>query len=132
MSSEVLACFIVLILKHFYVECMLQTEEQTVRKSVYLDEVGLYHSVNHGIFTVSVFLASFQVSLLDCFIAGFADFMIHYHIDYIKAQANACLKCSSQTRSGLLIRSRYYFYLLVGDQCLHFLTYVALISWAFA
>ena len=84
---ETLAVLLVLQIKHWYADFYIQTYDQTVKKGLYLNPVGLSHSIDH-IWTslVVLFIASFFTSIAVwailpvCIIEG----IIHYHIDWVK------------------------------------------------
>lgn len=84
---ESLILMMLLQVKHYVADFVIQTYAQTVRKGIYKDPVGISHSVDHSIGSLIVlFLASFIVPLslplviLLCLIEG----AIHYHIDWTK------------------------------------------------
>ena len=69
--------------KHWYIDFVNQTMEEVEHKGIYLDWLGVKHSVKHGVITaLCIWLVSSDVYLA-C-ILGTVDFLIHYHVDYIK------------------------------------------------
>lgn len=84
MISLVIIKLLLLQIKHFLVDYLLQTDEQIKTKGSYGNLTGLSHSFYHGLFTAVVFFpftdSMFALSL------GLLDFIIHYHIDYVKTK----------------------------------------------
>ena len=87
--------FVILILfqiKHWYIDFVNQSNEEVAHKGIYLDWVGMKHSVKHGIATflimTTVILANgidyVNLSIIGAGIIGFIDFITHYHIDWCK------------------------------------------------
>lgn len=75
--------------KHWYADFFIQTYDQTVKKGLYGDPVGISHSLDHMLWTVialavfSIFYPLDPVLILSvAIIEGFA----HYHIDYVKVK----------------------------------------------
>ena len=72
--------------KHYLVDFVLQTDEEIQHKGIYLDWKGLQHSVKHG---VGTFLVLWTVTGWEniefAVILGFLDLVLHYDIDWIKA-----------------------------------------------
>lgn len=74
-------------LKHWYADFWIQTYNQTVCKGIYGNPIGISHTLDHVIGTLVVLIfASFFISLSPIMILfiGFLDFILHYHIDYVK------------------------------------------------
>lgn len=84
MITLVIVKLLLLQVKHFLVDYLLQTEEQIRTKGTYLDLTGMSHSFYHGLFTSVVFFPFTNVSF--AFMVGLLDFVIHYHIDYVKTK----------------------------------------------
>lgn len=116
---ETLAVLLVLQIKHWYADFYIQTYDQTVKKGIYLNPVGLSHSIDH-IWTslVALFIASFFTSITIwailpvCIIEG----MIHYHIDWVKVHYGSKDMCKPLfwNQFGL-------------DQLAHQVTYLAMV-----
>jgi hypothetical protein len=73
-----------LLLKHWYVDFVQQTSEHIQHKGTYGHPKGIEHSLWHGLYTALIFflVLSFEEAVL----LGLADFVLHYHIDYVKIQ----------------------------------------------
>lgn len=84
---EILFLFLLLQIKHYYADFVIQTYQQTVRKGIYRDLVGISHSIDH---VWSSFVVLFIFSLFHPLSAGtillvaVVEGIIHYHIDWIK------------------------------------------------
>lgn len=115
------ALFIMLLLqiKHYYADFVIQTYAQTVRKGIYRDPVGISHTVDHIIGSLVVlFLASLFIpmSLPIMVVLCFAEGVIHYHIDWTKVHYG----CKDNTKP--------LFWNQFGlDQLAHQITYIAMI-----
>ena len=106
-----------LFIKHFIVDFVLQTQEEVDHKGTYLDWRGVKHSVKHGVGTLLVLWgigAEFEYS---CLFAA-ADFLIHYHVDWLKMNAS----------KHLTPRDHAFWAWLGFDQALHHLTYVMFVA----
>ena len=114
---DILLLIILFVIKHFIIDFVLQTQEEVKHKGTYLDWRGVRHSVKHGIGTVIVLWsigAGFELS----WTYGLADFLIHYHIDWLKVHA-----------SKHLTPADHQFWVWLGfDQTLHYLTYILFIA----
>lgn len=72
-----------LFVKHWYIDFVNQTEEEVKGKGIYGNRAGLEHSIKHGIATVLIF-SFFVWEIETAFILGVIDFVVHYHVDYVK------------------------------------------------
>lgn len=86
---EILLLMFLLQAKHWYADFFIQTYDQTVKKGLYGDPVGISHSLDHMLWTlIALLIFSFihpiepvmilTISILE----GFA----HYHIDWFKVK----------------------------------------------
>ena len=74
---------LLLLIKHYVVDFLLQTDEMVKGKGVYGNPKGILHSLQHAIGTLLIaffFLAHPSMWL----ILPLIDFVTHYHIDWIK------------------------------------------------
>jgi hypothetical protein len=86
---EILALLLLLQIKHWYADFKIQTYMQTVKKGVWLDPVGMSHTLDH-IWTTMVCLMVFSLfhpvaagtMVLVAVLEGF----YHYMIDYTKVK----------------------------------------------
>jgi hypothetical protein len=116
---EILALLLLLQIKHCYADFYLQTYQQTVKKGVWGDPIGISHTVDHMycsaiailIFSFFVFVNAFYV-IAAVLIEG----ITHYLIDY------------SKVKYGSKDNTKPIFWTQFGlDQLAHQLTYVWMI-----
>lgn len=116
---EVLFLMLMLQVKHYYADFVIQTYAQTVRKGIYRDPVGISHSLDHILGSMIVLLvANFFVpfSLAFMVILCFVEGILHYHIDWAKVHFG----CKDNTKP--------LFWNQFGmDQLAHQVTYLAMI-----
>jgi hypothetical protein len=116
--NTVLVVLLLLTIKHFVVDFLLQNKFQWSNKGTYGHPGGLLHAGLHGVGTALCLYAFDWQHIL--FFAGF-DAVIHYHIDWAKMNINA--------RMGWTATTHEQFWWLLGlDQFLHSLTYLAIIG----
>ena len=132
-----LLCF-----KHFLGDGVLQTSYQYINKAKFMHPGGLIHAGIHGLFTMPAILIGLIVTaphmpqLLALWLAvslGITDMIVHYTIDYGKENLTRGYGWIKVGHGGpdepvLSIYNTRYFWALVGDQCLHFATYLALMA----
>ena len=116
---EPLILLALLQIKHCYADFVLQTYIQTVKKGVWLDPIGVSHSLEHMISTLVVlFVASYFIELSPILVVIIAiiEMIVHYLIDYSKVKYG----CKDQTNP--------IFWTQFGlDQLLHQLTYLVMV-----
>ena len=78
----VMLALLLLQVKHWYVDFVMQTPEMVAGKGIYGNPTGVLHSAQHGLATF-VILAFFTNPFLAAVLA-LADFVTHYHIDWYK------------------------------------------------
>jgi len=114
---QILALITFFIGKHFIADFLLEFPYQWQNKGTYAHPGGIIHAVIHGVFTfigVGIFPG---VPLEFAFICASIDMIIHYHIDWLKMNANEFFGWSTNTHNE--------FWILLGlDQFLHYLTYM--------
>jgi hypothetical protein len=106
---------VLLQIKHWYIDFVNQSDEEVKHKGIYLNWLGVKHSVKHGLATFVIFFifVEFPVAL----IIGLIDFLLHYHIDWIKM------------RFGNRDFGTKAFWAQLGlDQLAHQLTYLGIIA----
>ena len=106
--------FLALVIKHFVIDLGMQPYMGTRNKHVYLGN-GHRHYLEHAIGTA--FVALWFVPYFAIVIAVL-DYVLHWHIDYSKHHINRWLQLEPRTE--------YWWWLIVGDQIAHMLTYYAL------
>lgn len=113
-------------LKHAVADFYLQSAYQYLNKRQYGHPGGIVHSAIHAALTPLVYLV-IAPSLLLAFGIAASEFLLHYHIDWLKEQITH--------RNGWTAQDRGFWYALGADQLVHGLTYLvivgALIAYAF-
>jgi hypothetical protein len=118
-EALILAAIAALQVKHLIFDFLLQRPYQFRNKGTYGHPGGILHAGLHALGTVPCLLIlppPFGVGL--AIVVG--EFILHYHIDWTKAQIERWLNLSPE-RSG-------HFFLLGTDQLLHQLTYVGIVA----
>ena len=116
--NTMLVILVILHIKHWYADFVIQTYKQTVHKGIYRDPVGISHSLDHtcasliALGILSLFLPMSAALIIPlCIIEG----ILHYHIDWIKV------------RYGCKDNTKPLFWNQFGqDQLAHQLTYIAM------
>jgi hypothetical protein len=86
---EILLLLLLLQIKHWYADFVIQTYMQTVKKGVWLNPIGISHSVDHiwGTLTVLLILNFFvPIPVWIILIIALAEGIIHYFIDFVKVK----------------------------------------------
>jgi hypothetical protein len=107
-----------LFVKHWYIDFVNQSPAELEGKGTYGNLRGLMHAVKHGVVTgliVSLFVYNFEVAV----IIGFVDFVLHYHIDWLKSRINR--------RYNYTVDNPKFWAWFGADQLAHSLTYVFLV-----
>lgn len=125
-----LELLVLLIIKHFVVDALLQTPYQYLNKGKFLHMGGVLHAALHGIGTGLVFMNHSIPIMINAMIL---DAIIHYFIDFGKVNITKKYQWSEYiddkiNKPYLKIYSNHFFIAIVLDQCLHFLTYVLLVQ----
>lgn len=109
--------------KHFLFDFVFQSDWQVRNKGHYGHPGGLVHSGLHAAGTLAVMILAVllgPISILAALLVAAADFIIHYHIDWSKAQFSRRMK---------LTPDRHAFWIALGaDQAAHQLTYLGLMA----
>jgi len=116
----ILAAVALLMLKHTVADFYLQTPYQYLNKGKYGHPGGVLHSGIHTALTPLVYLILVPGSLLIAGAIALAEFLLHYHIDWLKEQVTQ--------RNGWTAQDRGFWLALGTDQLLHGLTYIAIIA----
>ena len=105
-------------IKHFIADFLMQFDYMLREKGIYGAIGGVHHALVHASWTFLILV--FLCSNVNTIIAlSFADFVLHYHIDWFKQRLN----------KGLTSADRMFWVWLGADQALHYLTYVGIISY---
>jgi len=109
-----------LLLKHAVADYYLQTPYQYRNKGTYGHLGGLLHAGLHVLFTLPVFLIIAPISLLAGALIVAGEFVVHYHVDWIKEQF--------VKRNRLTSENATYWQAMGTDQLAHGLTYVLIVA----
>ena len=110
----------ILLGKHVVADYYVQMTFMVKGKHKYGAWGGIAHSGVHGLLTALCFTPFVSVS--SAFILGLLDFILHYHIDYVKSNYSI--------RNPMQPSEQRYWIVHGTDQLLHILTYVFLV-WLF-
>ena len=113
-----LAGLALLLAKHFLCDFVLQTARHVEFKGIYGHPAGIEHSAIHLAGTVPC-LWLLGVRLLPLALIAAAEFVIHYHEDWLKEQI--------VRRNGWTPTDRAFWLALGADQLVHNATYLAMI-----
>lgn len=86
---ETLLFLLLLQIKHYYADFVIQTYAQTVRKGIYRDLCGISHSIDHVWTTLTaLFIFGFFHTINPVLMITVAviEGLAHYHIDWIKVR----------------------------------------------
>ena len=113
-----LAALVFFQLKHLVADYVLQTGWMLRDKAAYGGPGGLVHAGIHVLLSapILVWLGGGLVTVSGLLLA---EFLLHYHIDWVKARLSL--------RAGLQVHERRYWIAHGADQSLHQLTYVGIL-----
>ena len=86
---EILLLLLLLQIKHWYADFKIQTYMQTVKKGVWLDPIGVSHTVDHiycSLIALLIFSFVHPLSVSATLIIAFTEGIYHYLVDYIKVK----------------------------------------------
>ncbi len=115
-----LAAVAVLMLKHTLADFCLQTPYQYLNKGQYGHPGGLLHAFIHVALTPLVYLVLVPGSLLIAAAIAAGEFILHYHIDWLKEQIIH--------RNNWTTQNPGFWYALGTDQLVHGLTYLLIVA----
>lgn len=71
--------------KHWYIDFVNQSNEEVASKGIYGDQLGMNHSIKHGVGTmIAIMLVTGPQYLFYIVMLGMLDAVVHYHIDWVK------------------------------------------------
>ncbi len=117
-ALAVIAALVLLQLKHLFCDFFFQTPRQLAMKGQYGHPAGLGHAGLHVVGSLPIFML-LPVSLPAAGAVLAAEFIAHYHIDWLKAEIG--------TRTGWTVRDRQYWRGFGVDQYAHQITYLAMV-----
>lgn len=104
-------------LKHFLCDFVLQTQTQAQKKGIYAHFAGISHAGTHAIGSIPALLI-LGADLRAIVILLIAEFLVHYHTDWLKAHTDRKRAAAGQD---------HVFWMMFGaDQLIHQLTYIAM------
>jgi hypothetical protein len=106
---------ILLFVKHWYVDFVLQTQTMINSKGIYGSAYGILHALQHSAFTLCLLLLA-TTPLLAVVLATI-DGLVHYHIDWAKMNYG----CSD-------IQNPKFWNHLGLDQLAHAVTYITIVG----
>jgi hypothetical protein len=86
---EILALLTLLQIKHWYADFKIQTYMQTVKKGVWLNPIGISHTMDHiwcSLVALFVFSLIFPINVSLIIPIVFVEGILHYAIDFTKVK----------------------------------------------
>jgi hypothetical protein len=121
-SQSVLLLLLLLQVKHFLFDFVLQTPYQLRNKGTYGHPGGILHSGLHVLGTALVLPVVMPATGLWIWVLA-GEFVVHYHIDWCKEQI---------TRRWSKGNGPFFWWMIGLDQLLHQFTYLAIAAILFA
>jgi hypothetical protein len=115
----VLAALLVLQVKHFIADFVLQTPYQFLNKGKYGHPGGMVHAGIHALGSMLAFLIITPSAPLGAAIV-IGEFIVHYHIDWLKER-------TVKVNRWVFPQSEFW-WTFGADQALHQATYVAIVA----
>ena len=115
-----LAAVAVLMAKHALADFYLQTPYQYLHKGTYGHSGGFLHAAIHVALTPLVYLVLVPGSLLLVGAIALGEFLVHYHVDWLKEQF--------VRQNDLTTQSPGFWHALGTDQLIHGLTYLLIVA----
>lgn len=114
----ILLTLVLLQIKHWYIDFVNQSNQEVASKGIYGDRQGINHSAKQGLGTVlAVWITVGTPYLIFAVICGIIDFVVHYHVDWLK-----------MNYGNRDIKTPQFWNHLGLDQMAHQLTYI-FIAW---
>jgi hypothetical protein len=118
---EILTLLLLLQIKHCYADFVLQTYMQTVKKGVWMDPIGISHTLDHiycSLIALLVFSLFVPLSAVSILLVSLVEGVIHYLVDYTK------VKYGSKDNTKPLFWTQFGI-----DQLAHQATYLAMVAY---
>lgn len=116
--EPVLLAMLIFQIKHFLCDFALQTANQVRNKGRYLHMGGITHAGLHVLGSIpALLILSHAPALIGALLV--AEFLIHYHTDWAKAQVDRALRLNDT--------NSLYWTIFGSDQLIHQLTYIGMI-----
>lgn len=108
-----LAIVLMLTIKHFVADFVIQTDWMIAEKGSYGKVGGIVHAAVHGFFTLAILIVFAPWAAVYW---AFVDFVLHYHIDWAKMKVGE--------KYGYTPADKQFWVWIGVDQMLHYLTYI--------
>lgn len=118
---EILILLLLIQIKHCYADFVLQTYMQTVKKGVWMDPIGISHTLDHiycSLIALLLFSLFVPLSGIDILLVSFVEGVIHYLVDYAK------VKYGSKDNTKPIFWTQFGL-----DQLAHQATYLAMVAY---
>jgi Protein of unknown function (DUF3307) len=118
MPDLILLSLLLFQIKHFLCDFVLQTGWQVRHKGDYLHPAGFVHAGLHALGSIPAVMVLTKAPAAIAFII-LIEFIIHYHVDWLKVRVDQALKLNHQ--------NQMYWVIFGIDQFIHQLTYLAIV-----
>ena len=118
---EILILLLLIQIKHCYADFVLQTYMQTVKKGVWMDPIGISHTLDHiycSLIALLVFSLFVPLSAFSILLVSLVEGVIHYLVDYAK------VKYGSKDNTKPIFWTQFGL-----DQLAHQATYLAMVAY---
>ena len=118
---EILLLLLLLQIKHCYADFVLQTYMQTIKKGVWLDPIGISHTLDHiycSLIVLLLFSLYVPISAVGILVVSFIEGIVHYLVDYFK------VKYGSKDNTKPIFWTQFGL-----DQLAHQATYLAMVAY---
>ena len=118
---DILILLLLIQIKHCYADFVLQTYMQTVKKGVWMDPIGISHTLDHiycSLIALLLFSLFVPLSGIDILLVSFVEGVIHYLVDYTK------VKYGSKDNTKPIFWTQFGL-----DQLAHQATYLAMVAY---
>ena len=118
---DILILLLLIQIKHCYADFVLQTYMQTVKKGVWMDPVGISHTLDHiycSLIALLVFSLFVPLSAFSILLVSLVEGIIHYLVDYAK------VKYGSKDNTKPIFWTQFGL-----DQLAHQATYLAMVAY---
>ena len=118
---DILILLLLIQIKHCYADFVLQTYMQTVKKGVWMDPVGISHTLDHiycSLIALLVFSLFVPLSAFSILLVSLVEGVIHYLVDYAK------VKYGSKDNTKPIFWTQFGL-----DQLAHQATYLAMVAY---
>lgn len=116
--NPIVLAFLLLQVKHFLGDFVLQSSRQIRAKGTYGARAGIEHAALHALMTVPCLLVV-GVAPIAVATVAVVELLIHYHEDWLRQWITQ--------RARVTTAHKAYWILLGADQLVHQLTYVAMV-----